>query len=150
MRRRIQAVPIPGASSSFAIGVTMTPLVATTPAATGTAGVTDPVGPMIFITDITLDDIGAGEGGGDCSWIAIMSGIGSGADVVWSLSWSDMEISEGAVLHGAFSDSTIGIVTTNSAIYWIDVTCTVNGVAYTTRIGKEEGSEELINYACAF
>lgn len=151
MRRRIQAVPIPGASSSFAIGVTMTPLV-TIPAitSTGSTGTTDPVGPLVFEAFLSLDDIGQGSGGQACSWIALMSGVGSGADVVWSIAWDDMDSDiVPRVFYGAFTDTTIGIVCPNVDVLWIDVTCTVNGIQYTSRIGKET-NEEPGNYACSY
>jgi hypothetical protein len=148
-RRRFRAMPAPARSGGFNIGVTMTPTV-TVPATSATnVGGATPSGPVILVATIAPSDIGAPAEANGCSWIAFMRGVGDAATIEWSLVWdTSSEYGEQIVYSGAFDNAVIGILTGTFDIYWIDVTATVNGTAYTTRIGSERGSGD--NAACSF
>ncbi len=76
-----------------------------------------------------------------------MRGVNDLSTVVWSLTWDGMDADQ-IVYYGALDTNVIGIIAGTYDIYWIDVTCTIDGVAYTVRIGAERGSGETA--ACSF
>jgi len=96
MRRRIQAVPMPGASSSFGIGVTLTPVAAALPR---TPFAEDPPAPSACTPTgpYAVTGVSPYTFGEPCGWVIYMLGVTADDTLEWAVTWDDMESTPGAV-----------------------------------------------------
>ena len=91
---RFRAIPLPAPVGSLNIGVTMTPTsrVRCAQAATGTAA------PSGAVSGVYVKDVSQWwSGGGGCTYLVYMLGVGFGTAVEWSIVWDGMESAPGEV-----------------------------------------------------